>query len=415
MHARDDARRTVTARGQRRRTLVFGAAACIALALLGAMIFTDAPRASPAAADPSSATPFGSATPTEKFVQNFQQQVTQQLQAVLGQAQRAQETRLHQVELQQQQLAREQSDALQRALDQLGAARVAPPVVTADDPPRVNVRRARDAGPVEAGPLADGSVGSTPAVAGPIAYAGNIAADGPLAARIDSLDGLPAGERARRSRLPEPNVAPHGFIDGRLLNGVVAIVGGAERESVVALSGNYQSANGFVTDLDGCFALVQGRPELAAGRIDFKLSRLTCNFDDGASRTWDTSGWLVDADGIRGVRAIIVQNADKKAAVATVGGALAGVGQHLSQQQYQVRSGPTVSSSNFVGNAGQDALGGAANGAANALGQSIADYYNLYTPSLQVGGGTLVTVVLANELKIPASGRDLTQTHTAVP
>lgn len=223
--------------------------------------------------------------------------------------------------------------------------------------------------------------------------------------------------RRRGGRAAEANIAPHGFVEGRLLNGVVAVQGGPDRDSIVALSGNYQSANGFVARLDGCMALVQGKPEIATGRIDFKLSRLTCNFTDGASRTWDAAGWLVDADGIRGVRAVIVDNSARKTAVAAAGGAVGGLGQRLSQQQYQVSAGPGGfgSSSTFAGSPVRDALGGASTGAANALGQSIADYYNLYAPSLQVGGGTPVTVVLANDLRLPPSGREISQTHTATP
>jgi hypothetical protein len=49
------------------------------------------------------------------------------------------------------------------------------------------------------------------------------------------------------------------------------------------------------------------------------------------------------------------------------------------------------------------------------LEQSIANYYNLYAPSLQVGGGTPASLVIANELKFPPSGRLSTQTHTATP
>ncbi len=391
-----------------RRTILIGAAAGLGLLALAAIAGSGTPAAAPAdapadvpAAAEAPAAAFGTATPTEKFVQSFQQQVTQQLQSALSQAGQEQDARLHRFELEQQQRAREQNEALQRALDAAVTSRA--PAAQDADPPRVNVRHARESEPSAAGVAA-------------LADLAPEAAPPPPAESYPREAAVPPERNGRtRPRPGDANVAPHGFIEGRLLNGVVAVVGGPDRESVVALSGRYQSANGFVSDLDGCFALVQGRPELAAGRIDFKLSRLTCNFPDGASRTWDTAGWVVDADGIRGVRATIVQSADRKAAVAAAGGALAGVGQHLSQQQYQVRAGPTVSSSSFVGSPGADAAGGAAAGAANALGQSIADYYNLYAPSLQVGGGTQVTVVLANELKLPASGREASQTRAAVP
>ncbi len=382
---------------------------------------------------------FGSATPSDKFVQSFQQQVTQQLQSAIAQANDSQETKLRAFEQQQREL-NEKLQALQQSIgsgiprSEAAAADYGGGDPTVDSagtpPPQVYSRRPTGTdsqAPVQPGATAgilpgvlSGLLGAT---AGPVE-----------APSVDSETGRPMAEtgsdasrataNSRPSRAAQANIAPHGFVEGRLLNGVVAILGGPDRESIVALSGHYQSANGFLADLDGCFALVQGKPEIASGRIDFKLSRLTCNFSDGASRTWDTAGWLVDSDGIRGVRARIVENSGRKAAVAAAGGALAGVGMRLSQQQYQITTGPvamgaagfgTGASASFTGNAGRDALGGAASGGANTIGQSIGDYYNLYAPSLQVGGGTPVTVVLANDLRLPASAGDTSQTHLATP
>jgi TolA-binding protein len=352
-----------------------------------------------AATDPSDPVGFGfgGAVPSDRFVHEFQRQVIQQLQSTLNQANREQDERLQRFEEQQNQKLREQSETLQRAIDELQGRRLEHPSPDSSDVPRVNVRQIRD----EPGP---GSNRSTPdpRVAEPPAE---------FPTRRSRSETLRSG----RPKESGANLSPHGFVEGRLLNGVVAVVGGAERESVVALTGPYQAANGFTTDLDGCFALVQGRPEMAAGRIDFKVSRLTCNFQDGASKTWDVSGWLVDTDGIRGLRARIVQSVGRKAMVAAAGGALAGFGRRLSQQQYQINAGPLASSSTFIGNATHDSIGGSAEGAASAFEQSIADYYNLYAPSLQVGGGTPTSLVIANELKFPPSGHLSTQTHTATP
>ena len=396
---------------------LFLLATALAAVLLSALLLV--PVASPRAAasdEPGSAsaapdTSFGSATPSDKYVQAFQQQVSQQLQSALAQANDTQESRLRGFEQQQRQLEGELR-AVEQSLAGGGAAGAgaATPEIEA---PRVYARQpkapegASDNATAALGGFLPGALGAMAPEPGAA-----LATAGPNEERAVALLAAPRNPRPR-----EANIAPHGFIDVRLLNGVVAVLGGPDRESIVALSGDYQSANGFVSNLDGCLALVQGKPEIAAGRIDFKLSRLTCNFADGASRTWDASGWLVDADGIRGLRAVIVDNSARKAAVAAAGGAVGGLGQRLSQQQYQVSAGPVAlgSSSTFTGSPARDALGGAGTGAANALGQSIADYYNLYTPSLQVGGGTPVTVVLANDLRLPPAGRDISQTHTAAP
>lgn len=403
----------------RMRTLAYVATGfCTAAAVV--LLF---PSASPRAAGDDTAAStngdssvFGSATPSDKFIQSFQQQVSQQLQAALAQSNEQQVERLQQFEQQQKALG-DEVQALEQSLAGSGpgshlATGDAGSSTSADsdpDPPRVNARHA------SAGDTGSDLRAATDSSSSLLAALGDPA---------ETARPLPVAAAAgiRPGRPGDPNIAPHGFIEGRLLNGVVAVMGGPDRESVVALQGEYQSANGFLTDLDGCFALVQGRPEIAAGRIDFKLSRLTCNFQDGASRTWDTAGWLVDADGIRGVRATIVENVGRKALAAAAGGAIGGVGQRLSQEQYQINTissgtgGPVSgSSSTFIGSTGVDALGGAASGAANAIGQSITEYYNLFTPSLQVGGGTPVTVVLANDLRVPPAGKDITQTHLASP
>ena len=335
---------------------------------------------------------FGGAVPNERFVHEFQRQVIQQLQSTLNQAGREQDERLQRFEDQQNQKLREQSEAIQRTIHDLQNRGYQHSSADLSDAPRVNVRQIHS----------ESTAGGTAPNADPETHASL-----PIRERKQ--------ERSTHVKESSPNLSPHGFVEGRLLNGVVAVVGGTERESVVALTGPYQAANGFSTNLDGCFALVQGRPELPAGRIDFKVSRLTCNFPDGASRTWDVSGWLVDTDGIRGLRATIVQSAGRKTVVAAAGGGLGGFGRRLSQQQYQISAGPLASSSTFIGNATHDAVGGSAEGAASALQQSIADYYNLYAPSLQVGGGTPASLVIANELKFPPSGHPSTQTHAAIP
>jgi TolA-binding protein len=379
-----------------RRTIIAASASTAGLALSVWVLQESAPAAAADAAGSSADPPaanFGGAVPSDRFVHDFQRQVVQQLQTTLNQASREQDERLKRFEQQAQQL-REQSDAIKRDLDQM-QSRASDSAEPGSDPaPRINVRLAHEVPPP--GDLATGHTR--------IPDAATIA--------TGTQGSSTTASRPVRNRPTEANLSPHGFAEGTLLNGVVAVVGGPERESVVALSGNYLAANGFTTDLDGCFALVQGRPELPAGRIDFKVARLTCNFPDGASKTWDVAGWLVDPDGIRGVRARIVQNAGHKALVAATGGALSGFGRRLSQEQYQYNSGTLGSSASFIGNATHDALGGSAEGAANALSQSIADYYNMYAPSLQVGGGTQVSLVIANELKFPSSGRSATQTHS---
>src|SRR5882672_1314111 len=284
----------------------------IALAAIASLPVLIGHSASPAAAAPAPSiadsnmapsTSFGDAVPNERFVHEFQHQVVQQLQSTLSQASRDQDERLQRFEEQQTQRLHDQTAALRRTVDEMQTRLPESSSADSSNVPRVNARRVRDALTHDDGAPVEEA--RPPEFAAPMP---------PPSGQFDP-------SRSGRPKAAGANLSPHGFVEGRLLNGVVAIVGGPERESIVALTGRYEAANGFATNLDGCFALVQGRPELPAGRIDFKVSRLTCNFPDGASKTWDVSGWLVDPDGIRGLRAQIVQNAGRKTLAASAGGA----------------------------------------------------------------------------------------------
>ena len=412
------------------RLLLLTAVALVAVLATALLLMpVGAPRAAAgdeaAAAAPPPATNFGSATPSDKYVQAFQQQVSQQLQSALVQANETQEGRLRNFEQQQHQLE-DQLRAVEQSVASgaiAGATRGGGGIDAELEAPRVNTRHpiAPETGANPgAGALAAVLPGALGALAGEPLHA-TPGAFGPAAPGSAPYDERAYGASSSTTPARRPGRRSQ-YRAARLCRGAPAQrrgrrAGRTRSRQHRRAKRQLQSANGFVARLDGCMALVQGKPEIATGRIDFKLSRLTCNFTDGASRTWDAAGWLVDADGIRGVRAVIVDNSARKTAVAAAGGAVGGLGQRLSQQQYQVSAGPGGfgSSSTFAGSPVRDALGGASTGAANALGQSIADYYNLYAPSLQVGGGTPVTVVLANDLRLPPSGREISQTHTATP
>jgi len=344
-------------------------------------------------APPEAATSFGNSMPSDQFIRNFQQQLSRQLGESLERAQRESDERMRKWE-EMQRKSQETLRQLQEDLASRSVPRQAPgpedETTIVADPPKVHTRRVAS----EAGHRLDTLTKD--------------AADRPAGFLPTDSSDTPPPHTGRASV-----IAPHGFVEGRLLNGVVATAGGPDRESVVALTGLYQSANGFTSNLDGCLALVQGHSDLAAGRIDFKLSRLTCNFPGGASRTWDASGWLVDADGIRGLRAVLVSNLGSKAALASLGGAIDGLGQRLSQEQYRNSISALGSTSSFSGSPGRDAAAGAAGGAARSSTQAINEAYALFPPSLQVGGGTSVTVVLANDLRVPPQGSGLTSTFAA--
>ncbi len=213
----------------------------------------------------------------------------------------------------------------------------------------------------------------------------------------------------------QPVIPPNGFINGRLLNGVVATVGEAPTAFLVALEGYYRAANGYVVNLSGCHATVEGKPNLAAGRIDGKPAQITCNFgDEGRVQTWDVAGWVVDnEDGIRGLRSVIVDNTGKKITTSTLASTLAAAGAMLSQSQFTSTQSGSGTSTAMTGSAEKAMAGNALGGAGTGLQQALNEHYALYKPTLQKGGGAKVTVVITNELSVPSEGSYITSNVNA--
>jgi hypothetical protein len=303
-------------------------------------------------------------------------------------------------------IAREQAqrdDELRRRVDEAsrsGVAAPAPPVPI--EPIKIEgIRTGPDLLPVP-GSITIGG-GATGTVTPP-------AAREPGRAGPDITATSAPAQPAAQTKLPI--VPPNGFIRGRLLSGVVATVGQPPTNALIRLEGRYRSANGFAMDLDGCMLIVEARAELAAGRIDGKPARLVCNFEDGRSQTWDVSGWLVDADGIRGIRGVIVSNEEKKIALRGFAGTLEAAGRALQAQQFTSTVGTGGATTSFTGDVGRAIAGGAVAGAGNAFGEEVLNYYRLFAPSVQVGAQTALSVVLANMIEVPPEGAYVTPTYT---
>lgn len=209
------------------------------------------------------------------------------------------------------------------------------------------------------------------------------------------------------------NIPPNGFIKARTLNGVVAVVGAPASGFLAKLQGRYRSANGFVVNLDSCTVYLEGRADLAAGRVMGKPATMTCNFPDGASKTWQVSGYAVDNDGIEGIVGVINDNGGKKLLGSSVGGGIALAGSALSRAQATSYTSGTGTAQAVTGSVGADIAGGLIQGAGSELSKQVGEHYNQYKASVQVGGGREITIVLLNELEVPSEGKTITSTRAA--
>lgn len=228
---------------------------------------------------------------------------------------------------------------------------------------------------------------------------------------LTGADAVPDPRAGAGTPTTQPVIPPNGFVTGRLLNGVVATVGEQPTHFLVALEGQYKAANGFVVNLNGCMASVEARANLAAGRIDGKPAEITCNFpSQGRVQTWPVAGWVVDdQDGIRGLSASIVDNTGKKITASALAAALGTAGAALSGRQFTTTTGGGGTSSTLTGNPSEVLMGGAVAGAGQGLTAAVNEHFALYKPTLQKGGGSPVTLVIANELAVPPEGAHITR------
>jgi len=207
-----------------------------------------------------------------------------------------------------------------------------------------------------------------------------------------------------------------GWVKGRLINGVIGAQDGDFRYTEIKLTGVYHGPNNYVQSLDGCVVTGEARAVLWERRLHIKPIALSCTLPNRRHQTWKVSGYVVDSlDGIYGVNATLVNNADKKLLASMAAGALEGGGAYVSQRQLTqtYSAGTGVSSGIVTGSPGAYVAGGAAQGAGKGLQGQVQEYYDLYRSTLQIGGGGEVTVHLTTTLALPEGGEALSTVQAA--
>ena len=205
-----------------------------------------------------------------------------------------------------------------------------------------------------------------------------------------------------------PVIAPTGFIRASMINGVVA-QSDSPRTFLGRLEGDYIAANGYRSSLDGCMVSVEGIADVSAGRIDGKPAVVTCIFDGGVSKSWDVAGYIVDEDGIRGIRGVSVNNLENKLIAGSLAGGVSGLGEAIRQKQTtQTVSGTGAVASNITGSVGGVVAGAVLSGAGTNAARALAEVYGQYKNTVQVGAGTKFSITLLSELTVPRDGSYIT-------
>ena len=357
----------------------------------------------------------GAAPRTEAFGPAYQAQVEKQVRALIDANEKSQGEFKRALEAQQRSFDERMDKAAKSAetrIAQTGAATVPAGMQMANAAPAVPIGPTMVFGvgdPATQNGAPGGQFIGTP---GDVNGVAGVSPPGTGAA--PTVPGSAASEPSDGFVIPES-----GFVQGILLNGVVARANAGEFVyTTIKLQGNYTSPNDYQQNVDSCVVVGEARAAFAEGRIRIKPVKLSCTLATGRTRSWKTSGYVVDgADAIEGVVATMVNNQEKRVAVVTAGAILEGIGSVAIAGQSTQAYNPTTgqASSVITGDLGRAAAGGAVRGAGKGLQDEFRQYFDLFQPTVQVGGGTKVTVFLATEAMLPDGGEAISGVRSANP
>lgn len=152
--------------------------------------------------------------------------------------------------------------------------------------------------------------------------------------------------------------------------------------------------------LRSCFALGSGYGELSAERVYVRLARLSCvDRDDRLVLSVPIQGYIVDSDGVLGLRGQVVDRQGARLGKALLAGFAEGLSSALGGAQGTITSSVLGNTTSVTGSEAMRASGLA--GASTAAGQ-LAEFYlneaqNIF-PVITVAGGRTATIVITEDV-----------------
>jgi len=192
------------------------------------------------------------------------------------------------------------------------------------------------------------------------------------------------------------------YVKAKLMTGVEAPEG-RTYPVLLQLDYAYIMPNKKKLDLSGCFMIVKSQGDLSTERVQMQASKLSCVSKTGKMFERDVNGFVADdKDNSFAVIGSVSSKQDRVAAMAFLSSVVEGVGKALQQAQTTAQVNPMGGSSSTVTGDQLAYLGGG--GAANAAGM-VTQWYlkqaqNLL-PTVNVGSGQDVWVVMGESVKLP--------------
>ena len=183
------------------------------------------------------------------------------------------------------------------------------------------------------------------------------------------------------------------FGEATLLSGVFAPTTGDPLPVLLRLDAALVGPQRTRIPLRGAFLVGKAQGDANARRATVQIETLSAVQPDGTSFDVPVNGWVVDEDGIQGLRGEYVWHADEILGLAAVSGALSGGAQALAERETLVQATPLGGLQEMVtGNPLRFAGARAASAAFDRLEEAVSKRLDEIVPAIHVANSRRVTV-----------------------
>ena len=156
-------------------------------------------------------------------------------------------------------------------------------------------------------------------------------------------------------------------------------------------------------DMAGCFMIAKAEGDLSTERVQMQANKLSCVSKSGKMFEREVNGFIADdKDNSFSVIGNVNSKQDRVAAMAFLASIVEGIGKSISQAQVTQQGFPTGGGQQFVtGDQAKYIGGGAAANAAGLVTQWYLRQAQNLLPTINVGSGQDVWVVMKDSIKLP--------------
>ena len=192
------------------------------------------------------------------------------------------------------------------------------------------------------------------------------------------------------------------FVKAKILTGVDAPQGKAY-PSLLALDYAFIAPNNYRIDLSGCFVISKAQGDLSTERVQMQPTKLSCVSKTGEMFEREVTGYVADqSDNNFALRGQLNSKQGRVMSMAFLSSIVEGIGNAVKQAQItQSTNAVGGSTSVLTGDEGKYLAAGGASNAASQVTQWYLNQAQNLLPTINVGAGQDVWVVLTDRVELP--------------